>query len=76
MDASTVKHRGPRKRLAGTLEGIGERSYNLSNVAKEQMVKVQHTKKSLKSRFIGRQRKISDGRGVLRGGWRPELVKQ
>ena len=66
------KHGGLRERFARTLEGVHERRKDEGSVAEKSGVKVYHTKKSLKSRFIGRQRNISDGGGVLGkgiGGW-------
>ena len=39
--------------------------YTFFCIAEKSHVKINHTKESLKSRFIQRRRKISDGRGML-----------
>ena len=74
-----VKHGGPQERLPQTLEGIGERSKDLSSVVQKPVVKINHTEETLKSGFIWGLRKLSDGVGMLeeRTETRPgEMVAQ
>ena len=59
------KDKGPLERFTGTLEGIGERSLDLSCVEEKSSAETNHPKKSLKSRFICRQRKLFNGGGML-----------
>ena len=52
---------GPLERFPGTLEGVGERSQDSGGVAEESLVEVDHSKETLKSRFIQGRRKILNG---------------
>ena len=52
VDKGGVKIVGPQERLARTLEGVGERSKDLGGVLEKSPVKINHTEKTLQSRFI------------------------
>ena len=71
-DKGGVKLGGPQERLARTLKGVGERSKDLGGVSEKSLVEINHTEKTLQSRFIRGRRKLSDGGGML--GERAETV--
>ena len=56
-----VKLGGPQERFARTLKGVGERSKELGGVSEKFLIEINHTEKTLKSRFIHGRRKICDG---------------
>ena len=58
----------PQERFARTFQGIGERSKDLRGVSEKSPVEINHTEKTLQSRFIRGRRKIGDGGGVLGEG--------
>ena len=57
--------RQTKGQISRTLEGVGERSKDLSSIEEKSLVEINHTEKLLESRFIQGRRKISDGRGML-----------
>ena len=61
-EVSSVIH---RRDLPRTLKGVGERSKDLGGVLEKTPIEINHTKKTLQSRFIRGQRKICDGGGML-----------
>ena len=60
-----VKLGGPQERLALTLKGVGERSKDLGGISEKSPVKINHTEKTLQSRFIRVRRKLCFGGGML-----------
>jgi len=68
LQESGVHGCGPNQELARTLQSVGEGGKDESRVLDELSVEVDHSKKSLKSRFICRHRKLRDDSGVLDQG--------
>ena len=60
-----VKLGGPQERLARTLKGVGERNKDLGGISEKSPVKINHTEKTLRSRFIRGWRKLCDGGSML-----------
>ena len=67
-DKGGVEILRPQERFTRTFQGVGERSKDLGGVSKKSPVEINHTEKSLQSRFIRGRRKIRDGGGVLGEG--------
>ena len=65
QDEGGVELSCPQERFARTLQGVGERSKDLSSVSEKSPVEINHTKKMLKSGFIQGRRELHDGGGML-----------
>ena len=55
-----VKLCGPQERFAGALKGVGERRKDLGGILEKSPIEINHTEKTLQSRFI-----LGGGKSVM-----------